>query len=281
MRGRFLRFFVCTTCVMAVSAFPATGFAAEPDNSEPTSVSRAEPGIFRSLTDAALLRRVQAANEDLYASLQYFVCGETVVRTRENLNATKVRKLDTLTARVSFENGEEQYSDVRQNRVSRAGFSAAGGAWSEGEFGTLLRQTQQLLKTQQIAVQAITDQGGTSVALLGFDVAGEDSPWTLVVEGRSYKIPFRTEVLVETGSGHILSVKRSALQIPREVVISEIEWAVQLGATNLNGETWLLPSHAEYSVSYARSNRREHNQMSFGNYRRYGAEAALRFDLTH
>jgi hypothetical protein len=268
MRARRLfQLFVCGAYVISMAA-------AEPENSRPAALVQTGPRLSSSLTEAELLRRVQVSNEDLYASLQSFVCQETIERTRENLEATKVRRLDTLTARVSFENGEEQYTAVRQNNSRRAGLSTAGGAWSEGEFGTLLRQTQQLLKTQGVTVQAVKDQE----ALLRFDVSAEDSPWTLIVGGRSYKLPFRTEVLVETASGHILAVKRSAGQIPSELYITGIEWAVQLTPTNWNGGTWLLPASAEYSVYYANSNRREHNRMSFSGYRRYGSQAALRFD---
>lgn len=231
-----------------------------------------------TMTDADLLRRVQVANEDLYASLRSFVCDESVVRTRESLTRGKTRKVDTLTTRVSFENGQEQYTDVRQNNIGRSSLSAVGGAWSEGEFGTLLRQTQQLLRTQQVRQENSGDSEGAAVAFLNFAVSQEDSPWILVVEGRSYKLPFRTEVAVERSSGHILSVKREATQIPRELCISGIEWAVNMGATDLAGSSWLLPIRGEYAVSYLESNRRERNEMTFGNYRRYGSEVALRFD---
>jgi hypothetical protein len=231
-----------------------------------------------AVAEAELLRKAQAANEDLYASLRSFVCDEDVWRTRENLKATKVRNLDVLTARVSFENGQEVYSDVYQDKVRRSGLEAAGGAWSVGEFGTLLRQTQQLLKTQQVTVEGSGDENGTPVAYVSFDVSREDSPWSLVVEGRSYKIPFRTRVTLEVSTGHILSVRRDATALPPRLFISEIEWSVDMRPTPMAGASWLLPAAGEYAVSYAGSNQRDRNRMAFGNYRRYGSESTLRFD---
>ena len=99
-----------------------------------------------------ILSKARAANENLYSSLQSFVCHERIERFRGPLNAETGRALDTVTANLSFENGVEHYSDVRQNARPRDGISNLTGAWSEGEFGTLLLQTETLLKTQPVFV---------------------------------------------------------------------------------------------------------------------------------
>lgn len=259
------------------SLLPAAEASVSVAENSPSRVAIPEPQPA-VISQAELLRRAQAANEDLYASLHSFVCDESISRTRENLKQTKIRKLDLLTTRVSFENGQELYSDVRQNSSTRADLSAAGGAWSEGEFGTLLRQTQQLLKTQQVTFERLGERDGTPVAYVTFEVSREDSPWVLVVDGRSYKVPFRTEVALEQANGHILSVQRDATEIPSNLFISEIQWSVEMRPTNLAGADWLLPAEGEYAVSYVDSNQRDRNRMTFGNYRRYGSEVALRFD---
>jgi hypothetical protein len=230
------------------------------------------------ISNAELLRKAQEANEDLYASLRSFVCDESIWRTRENLKGRKTRNLDTLTTRVSFENGQESYSEVHQNSLSRPDLSSAGGAWSEGEFGTLLRQTQQLLRTEQVVFEGSGERSGTPVAFVSFAVSRDDSPWVLVVDGRSYKIPFRTEIAIEAATGHILSVKRDATEIPPSLYISEIQWSVDMRPTTLAGSSWLLPAEGEYAVSYTDGSQRDRNRMTFGNYRRYGSEVALRFD---
>jgi hypothetical protein len=271
----FLIFSLLTSAVYRVAAaeipggFVSADFSSE--NGANHKISSAERG-----TDLAA--RLQVTNKDLYASLRSFVCDESVNRTRANLRGTKIRKLDTLTARVSFENGREQYTDVRQNSISRPSMEAVGGAWSEGEFGTLLRQTQELLKGQDVTAHGSVDQNGRPVAVLSFQVSQQDSPWTFVVAGQTYRLPFRTEVTVESESGRILTIKRRASHVPAELFISEIAWSVELAPTALQGSTWLLPVRGEFSVAYANSDRVERNTLSFANYRRYGSEVAVRFD---
>jgi hypothetical protein len=225
-----------------------------------------------------ILTKARTANENLYSSLQSFVCHERIERYRGPLNAETGRALDTVTANLSFENGVEHYSDVRQNTRPRDGISNLAGAWSEGEFGTLLLQTETLLKTQPVSFQALATLGDVATAIYRFDVAEEISPWDLDVGGRHYRLPFRTDVWISTETGEIVKIARTSLGIAAETRISALEWKVTLEPVELNGKRWLLPKTGEYAVLYDQSNRREWNLMNFSDYRRYGSEVALRFD---
>lgn len=226
-----------------------------------------------------LLLRVRAANEQLYTDLESFVCNEHMTRYKGSLSGDKAHQIDTVTARVSFENGTERYSDVRQNRQARSGISAVTGAWSEGEFGTLLRQTQLLLTTQPATLLRESHLNGADVAVYAFEVSEEDSPWDLEVSGEHYRVPFRTEVTVSQASGQILEIERTSMSVLPETHISEIRWSVSLAPVELNGRTWLLPKDGEYAVSYSESGRREWNLLTFSGYHRYGSEVAVRFDI--
>ena len=226
-----------------------------------------------------ILSKARAANENLYSSLQSFVCHERIERFRGPLNAETGRALDTVTANLSFENGVEHYSDVRQNMRPRDGISNLTGAWSEGEFGTLLLQTGTLLRTQPVSFQALATLDGVATAIYRFDVPEEISPWDLDVDGRHYRLSFRTDVWISIETGEILKIARASSGIAAETRISALEWKVTLQPVDLNGKQWLLPKTGEYSVLYDQSNRREWNLMNFSDYRRYGSEVALRFDV--
>lgn len=228
--------------------------------------------------DGDFLTRVRSANEQLYTDLESFVCREQMTRYRGSISGDKARHIDTVTARVSFENGAERYSEIRQNRQPRTSISGVTGAWSEGEFGTLLRQTQMLLLTQETRFLRESHLGDIPTAVYEFAVNEQDSPWDLAVGGQHYRVPFRTEVSVSQDSGQILEIERTSVDMPAETRISEVRWSVSLAPVDLNGRTWLLPKDGEYSVFYEESGRREWNLMSFSDYHRYGSEVALRFD---
>jgi hypothetical protein len=225
-----------------------------------------------------LLEKARTANGDLYTTLKSFVCSEDIERFKGDLSGSKAHVVDRVSTKLSFENGVEHYSDILQNTRSRPTLSAIDGAWSEGEYGTLLQQTGKLLETQPVSFVSFATLAGSQTAVYRFEVPENQSPWDLEVGLRHYLLPFTTDVWISVDSGEILKIARKSLAIPAETRISEIDWDVTLDAVDLNGATWLLPIEAAYSVSYAESKRREWNRMSFSNYRRYSSESSVRFE---
>jgi hypothetical protein len=228
--------------------------------------------------DAAILKRARAANDDVYSSLQSFVCSEEIHRFKGNLNGRSVKALDQVTAKLSFERGIEQYSDILQNKRPRAAMSSLPGAWSEGEFGTLLLQTQQLLGTQKVDFDSYSSVKGEAAAIYHFDVSAGESPWDLEVAGRHFRVAFRTNVWISASTGEILRIERVTLCLEQATGISEIQWGITLEHFAMNGKTWLLPATGSYAVIYQESHHREWNEISFAGYQRYSSEASLRFE---
>lgn len=224
-----------------------------------------------------LLARARIANDDLYSSLQSFVCEEQIERYKGSLSAANGKRIDTVTTRVSFENGVEHYTDVYRNKRKRAAIEELPGAWSEGEFGTLLRQTQIALKTAPVQFREYTDLEGTPAAIYGVEVTEQNSAWDLLIESSHYRIPFRAEIWLARETGQILKVERTSTWIPSHMGISEIRWGVTLQMRELNGRSWLLPKAADYTVLYEQRGRREWNEMTFSAYRRYSSETSLWF----
>lgn len=205
------------------------------------------------------LEVVSDTADRVYTNLKSFVCEEHVDRFRNG------KALDQVDASLSFENGEEQYSHIRQNGAARPSMSSLSGAWSEGEFGSLLRQTSELLKSVSVTAQ----QDGS----YSFDVDESSSPWDLAVGGREYRIAFRTVITINPGA---IQIVRHSLRLPQSSGIRQLDWAVTLQQTKVNGDWWYLPSSAEYMVTYS-ARHVEMNRLQFRNYRRYAAEVALRF----
>jgi hypothetical protein len=259
---------------LSLLAFGALAIASDapPENGKaPDATINIQP------EESQLLTRARNANSDLYSTLKSFVCREEIQRYKEDLRRSKTRFIDHVSTNLSFQNGVERYEDVRQNTRSRASLPEIMGAWSEGEFGTLLQQTDRLLALQPVTFVSSETVSGDSVAVYSFVVPESESPWDLAVGSQHYKIPFTTDVWISVGSGKILKIERKSLSIAAETGISEISWNVSLTEVDLGGQSWLLPTDATYSVSYAESKRREFNQMSFSNYHHYGSESAIKY----
>lgn len=224
-----------------------------------------------------LIARAELENELVYTDLQSFVCDEQIQRYKGTLDGDKVHRIDTVTSKVSFENGVEHYSDIRENNHQRAALSSLPGAWSEGEFGTLLRQTRALLGTRTAILKQQADLDGTPAAEYAIEVPEADSPWNLVIGAHNYTIPFETDVWISKATGQMLKIERISSEMPPETGISELRWSVSLQPIQIDGKTWLLPTTGSYEVTYTNLNRKEWNVMNFSDYRRYGAQTILHF----
>lgn len=225
----------------------------------------------------SVLAKARDTNEEIYRNLHSFVCSEKIERFKGPFAAETAKRIDTVSATVSFENGTEHYSEIRQNAKVRPTMSSLEGAWSEGEFGTLLQQTRTLLSTGSPTFRTYADLDGIPTAVFEVAVSAAKSPWELVIRSHHYRVPFRTKVWVSEAEGEILKIERASTDIPRGMGISQIRWDVELKQVELNGRTWLLPSVAGYAVFYDDASHREWNVMHFSNYRRYGSEVAIRF----
>ena len=249
-------------------------FAASPEH----TVVHVAAAARKALTDVRILELARNVNKNSHTFLKSFVCQEQISRFLDAVDKQQAYSLDKVTAKISFERGVEDYSEIYQNGERRPSLSSISGAWSEGEFGTLLLQTQKLLLTEHVHFEDFADLQGQEAAVYRFDVASEDSPWDFIVAGRHYDLAFRTYVWIDVNTGEILKIKRKSVIIPPQTKIHEIQWSVQLKRVNVDGQSWLLPSGGDYSVSYADSQHREWNEFSFSGYRKYGAEAAIRFE---
>ena len=225
-----------------------------------------------------ILSKARATNLEIYANLHSFVCDEAIQRFKGSLGSENGREIDTLHATVSFENDVEHYSDIRQNAIVRPSMARIDGAWSEGEFGTLLRQTEMLLTAHTPVFQGFADLAEKRAAVFTMEVDAKNSRWDLEVLSQYHAVPFRTTVWLSQAGGEILKIERTSTTIPFQVGISEVRWNVTLKEVSLRGRTWLLPSTGEYVVSYEASRHREWNLMNFSNYRRYGSEVAILFE---
>lgn len=241
------------------------------------SIQPGEAGpVAMSVPD--LLARVREVNDALYTTLQSFICSEQIERFKGSLSGEDAQHIDTVKTKVSFENGIEHYSDILQDKQRRMRISAVAGAWSEGEFGTLLQQTQILLSTQPVLFRAYAELNGAPAAIYGVEISQQNSPWVLEVDRHHYRIPFRTEAWVSRSTGQILRIERVSTAIPSRVGISQMRWGVTLEPVQLDQKNWLLPKTGTYTVLYEAKGKREWNELTFSDYHRYGSEVALRFE---
>jgi hypothetical protein len=266
------RIFAIFSCIAVVAAAGSNSANPSASNGQPPMAP-----ISNASLPNAFLNNAREINRDLYSSMESFVCKERIDRYKGHSHAGGYHR-DTITAKVSLEGGNEQYSELRQKRRRLQDLSRLDGAWSKGEFGTLLKQTERLLATQRATLGGEERLVSGSTAIYEFEVQAVESPWDLAVREHHYAIPFRTRVWISEASSQIVRIERTATEIPKALGIAELRWSVSLNPTDLNGKVWLLPDTAEYEVIYRDSGGEEWNTMKFFDYHHFSVETSLRFN---
>ena len=226
---------------------------------------------------ADLLVRAHTTTAQFSTELANFICTEKIERYKGRISDDKRRPVDIVTSVVSYENGIEHYTDIHQDSKPRRSIADIAGAWSEGEYGTLLIQARNILNTHDVRLRGIGLLDGKPAALYIYDIDESESPWDLVVNGRHYATAFHGEIWVSRENSQILRVTRTSLRIPPATGITQVCWSANYDFTDLNGKKVLLPKTAEYSVAYVGSDRLEWNVMTFSNYKRYGSDVSIHY----
>jgi hypothetical protein len=226
----------------------------------------------------ALLERVRQSAKAAYSDLKNFVCREEITRFRGNARKPQGQQVDVITSVVSYDRSGEHYSEIYQNNKPLPQIRGLSGAWSEGEYGTLLGETIKALQSKPVRFSSYAVLDGKTAAVYTFDYSPEDSPWEIQILGNHYSIPFRGQVWASPETGDILQIDRIAEEAPLRTGISGVNWSVSFGVRQMEGRSFRLPLKGIYSVSYNESGRHEWNVMAFSEYKRYGSEVVVHFE---
>jgi len=281
-RGVFVR--VCTSAtIVGALAVPFFAGAARgellPDAPPAITANQQVPsGAAKAeFTPANLLDRMIMSASQVYENLINFVCREDIERYKGGSHNPEGRKLDVITSTVSYDRDAEHYTDIYQNNKPLNRIRGLSGAWSEGEYGTLLGETLKALKSRKIGSISSSTLDGAPAAVYSFDYAADDSPWEIEVSGHHYFLPFRGQVWASPQTGQVLRVDRIATDVPQQTGIAGVNWSVSFGAQTADQRPFWLPTKAVYSVSYLDGGRHEWNLIAFSKYRRYGSDVVVRF----
>jgi hypothetical protein len=219
---------------------------------------------------------VRAQLENQLAALSHVICHERIARFSKTRG--KVRQLDVVDADIEMAGGVERYSSIRSGRKAYPAVNNLSGAWSYGEFSTILDVTSKELARQTVSrSKSFVDE--IAAELFTFQNAESAGKWNLTVASRTYAMPFTGRVWVSQATGDILRIEWQASNLPEETGLSKLVWRVDFRRDQVAGQDYFIPYRAFYSVAYrGPGDREDFNMTHFSQFQRYGSEIALRFD---
>jgi len=225
------------------------------------------------------IRKAQEAALNFTETLPNYVCQEMISRYQSESRPANWQAQDVVSMEVVYENGKEDYRNLAINgRPVKQNIEELSGAWSTGEFGTVLIDLFSPATNAQFRYNHDSRIGGITAKMYDFDVRREGSHWNIKMGGQSYVPAYSGSVWIDPATSRVLRIEMQARGFPSDFPTDDVESATDYQYVRLGGaEQYILPVHAETLSCQRNSNFCSRNAIDFRNYHKYTGESTITF----
>jgi hypothetical protein len=256
----------------ASATLPDDDGRSAPSRSKPAAAPPANPHM-------ALIAQAREAAATFLEGLPNYVCQEQTTRYVSETRQPSWNVVDVVSAEVVYDDHQESYRNLQINGKPTKKSPEESGAWSTGEFGTILGN----LFAPQSAADFKYVQEDTvahrATSVFDFKVTRVRSNWKIWVPGQ-YVVPtYKGSVWIDKQTAQVLRIEMQAKEIPEAFPEITVETAVDYDTLSLgSADKFLLPVHAEALSCWRNSNSCQRNVIEFRNYHKFEGEAVIKFE---
>jgi len=235
-------------------------------------------GIERKAGDP-LIQRAAAAAVEFTQGLPAYVTTEAITRYQSETRPADFRALDVVTADVVYENGREDYRNITVNgKKTTKSMEENGGAWSTGEFGTVLIDLFSPSTAAQFHFRRESRVGPVMAKMYDFEVEREHSHWSIHQGSQSYLPAYTGSVWIDPQTARVLRIEMEGKGMPESFPIDHVESATDYSYIRLgDAQQYLLPVHSENLSCQRGTPYCSRNVIDFRNYHKYTGESSITF----
>jgi hypothetical protein len=232
--------------------------------------------------DEPLIRRAADAAMEFTETLPSYVCTELVTRSQSESTPANFQPIDVVSMEVIYENGREDYRNIQINgKKTVKKIEDTGGAWSTGEFGTVLVDLFSPATSADFRFRRDSRAGGVMAKMYEFDVTRENSHWSIHAGSQTYNPAYTGSVWIDPATSRVLRIEMEAKGMPGEFPIDHVESATDYQYIRLgDAKQYLLPVHAETLSCQRGTAYCSRNVIDFRNYHKYTGESSITFGGT-
>ena len=237
------------------------------------SSAAAQGGAHMALVDKA--REVAAM---FLEGLPNYIVQEAATRYVSETRQPNWNVVDLVSAEVVFEENHETYRNLQINGKPSKKAPEESGAWSTGEFGTILGSL--FAPYTDAAFKYVQDDtiSHRPASVFDFKVQRVRANWRIWTPGQYINPAYRGSVWIDKETGEVLRLEMQAKEIPEKFPEISIETAVDYDSIRLGTpQKFLLPVHSEVLSCWRSSNECQKNIIEFRNYRKFTGESNIEF----
>jgi hypothetical protein len=226
----------------------------------------------------ALVEKAREVAVTFLEGLPNYIVQEAATRYVSETRQPNWNVVDLVSAEVVFEENHETYRNVQINGKPSKKPPEESGAWSTGEFGTILGSL--FAPYTAAAFKYVQDDtiSHRSSSVFDFKVQRLLSNWRIWTPGQYILPAYRGSVWIDKETGEVLRLEMQAKEIPEKFPEVSIETAVDYDSIRLGTPAkFLLPVHSEILSCWRSSNECQKNVIEFRNYRKFTGESNIEF----
>jgi hypothetical protein len=234
-------------------------------------INLAEPGMD-------LIQKAAEAAENFLTGLPNYVCTQVTTRYQSETKNPNWQAVDNISAELVYENGKESYRNLQINNKPTKKSPEETGAWSYGEFGTILADLFSPATAADFHFLRDATVNRLKSSNYDFQVDRPHSHWKIATQGQFLLPAYQGSVTIEKATAHVLRIEMQAKEIPKQFPEDVVETTVDYDYVALGTEKYLLPVHAEVLSCERGSYRCQRNTIDFRTYHRFSGESTIKFN---
>jgi hypothetical protein len=257
---------------------PVSGPA--PVSTARAAVAPAEPiQAIVPIEEDPIIVKARAAAAEYAGSLPNFFCRQLTTRYDSDRPKDGWQAHDTIAADLAYENGHENYTNIKVGSKTVKTMEEVGGNWSTGEFASMLDEVFDPDSATTFRKTGQDTINGRSATTFKFEISRERSGWRISDGGQLYYPAMRGTIWIDKETSRVLRLEKETRNMPLLFPLVKVEVAVDYDFVRLSTpEPFLLPITSEVLSCEQGSTHCVRNKIEFRNYRKFGAESGITFD---
>lgn len=227
----------------------------------------------------AFIEKAEEASDGFLNGLPNYVCQEYT--TRYVSEGRDWHAMDIVSLDVLYIDGKEDYRNIQINGRPTKKPVQDSGAWSTGEFGTILADLFSPATAAKFKYVEDTTISGIPAHLYDFSVDRYHSHWHVQVEAQSILPSYKGSIWLDKKDARPLRIEMQATNIPAEFPEDSVESSVDYGyvslGTDLGNQRYFVPLKAEVLSCQRGTNQCGKNVIEFRNYHKFTGESNIIF----
>lgn len=251
--------------------------AAVPPPPKPVYVQPPPPD---SVTQGKIIEETREYVKNYTKNLPNFICVQVTRRDVDPTGSgTAFRHVDTVTTKLSYNEGHEDYQVVLVNNapVTNMTMEKLGGTTSSGEFGSMMRQIFSPESFARFEWDHWATLRGRRTYVFNYDIEQRYSQFHVTYEKTMDIVTaYRGLIYIDEDTKMVTKITQIPYDIPETFPVHDVKLSLDYDFTKIGDSEFLLPLK---SVNTSKGTRyMSRNEIEFRLYRKFGTESTIKFE---